>query len=263
MADLSPLERLPRISLAETLEVAATSTRVDRKYLLGAAAAETFLGSLPDGLRLLDIAGRLTTTYRSTYFDTPDLHTCRAHIQGRRRRWKARSRLYVEDGFCRLELKVRDGSGLTHKAFHPTSARSYGQMNAEAESFFARGLDAHGLGRPGRLTPAMEVTYERATLVDPEGGTRVTLDVGVCGTRADGAVQIDPAHVVVETKGTRSPAAADRLLTGLGARPLSFSKYAASTSLLDPGVPDNDVRHLVGRELQVIRPLTENTWRTA
>ena len=122
MPDLPALETLPRISLPEVLAAAPATTRVDRKYLLTTESACAFLARVPGSLRLLSIDGRLTTTYRSTYFDTPDLRTCRAHIQGRRRRWKARSRLYVEDGLCRLELKVRDGSGLTRKYFHPTTA---------------------------------------------------------------------------------------------------------------------------------------------
>lgn len=253
MPDVSGLGTLPRIGLPEVLAGAAATTRVDRKYLVGAAGVQVFLGRLPDSLRLLSIDGRLTTTYRSTYFDTADLHTCRAHVQGRRRRWKARSRLYVEDGLCRLELKVRDGSGMTRKFFHPTSADEYGEMTPEAAEFFREGLLVHRLGRVEPLEPAVEVAYERATLADPETGTRVTIDFGVRGTRRDQAVEVDAGRLIVETKGGRTPGAADRLLGQLGARPISFSKYTASASLMDPRIPDNDVRHMVGRQLRVSR----------
>ena len=50
---------------------------------------------------------------------------------------------------------------------------------------------------------------------------------------------------------THTAGAADRLLSQLGAHPVSFSKYAASASLMDPRLPDNDVRRMVGRELRV------------
>lgn len=252
MSDLSGLEALPRIGLPEVLAGAAATTRVDRKYLLTMGDANLFLGGLPSSLRLLSIDGRLTTNYRSTYFDTPDLHTCRAHIQRRRRRWKARSRLYVEDGLCRLELKVRDGSGLTRKFFHPVSPADHGRMTRVAEEFFREGLRAHVRAPAEALLPSMEVAYERATLADPETGSRVTIDFGVLGSRGDRAVKVDPGWVVVETKGARVPGPADRLLRQLGARPTSFSKYVASTSLMDPRIADNDVRRLVGRELHVI-----------
>ena len=64
-------------------------------------------------------------------------------------------------------------------------------------------------------------------------------------------MRVDPDRLIVETKGAQVPGVADRLLARLGARPVSFSKYAATASLLDPRIPDNDVRHLVGRDLHV------------
>jgi hypothetical protein len=249
--DLMGLESLRLISLPEVLASAPATTRVDRKYLVPLEHGERFLAQLPASLRLLSINGRLTTSYRSTYFDTEDLLTCRAHIQGRRRRWKARSRLYVEDGLCRLELKVRDGSGLTRKFFHPTTSDTYGQMNGVAAAFFHDRLLTHGHTDPLVLEPAVEVCYERATLADAETGTRVTIDSGICATRQGQSVEVDPGHLIVETKGGRAPGVADQTLKHLGARPLSLSKYAASASLMDARIADNDVRHLLGHQLQL------------
>ena len=125
--DLTGLESRRLISLPEVLASAPATTRVDRKYLVFLERGEHFLAQLPGSLRLLSINGRLTTSYRSTYFDTADLLTCRAHIQGRRRRWKARSRLYVEDGLCRLELKVRDGAGSTRSSSTPRHRKPTGR----------------------------------------------------------------------------------------------------------------------------------------
>ena len=253
MPDLTGLESMRLISLSEVLAAAPATTRVDRKYLVPTELGEEFLARLPATLRLLSINDRLTTSYRSTYFDTADLLTCRAHVQGRRRRWKARSRLYVEDGLCRLELKVRDGSGSTRKFFHPTEPNTYGQMNGVAAAFFHRQLLAHGHTEAVVLEPAVEVCYERATLADPETGTRVTIDSEIRATRHDQSVEVDPGHLIVETKGGRAPGVADQLLKQLGARPISFSKYAASASLMDVRIADNDVRHLLGRQLQLTR----------
>jgi hypothetical protein len=245
------LQRLPRITLAEVLETAAATTRVDRKYVVASEHVREFLGLLPDSTRLLSIDGRLTTSYRSTYFDTPDLQTCRAHVQGRRRRWKARSRLYVEDDLCRLELKVRDGGGVTSKSFHQTPAADYGLMTPAAHSFFRDGLRAHRLEQPEPLAPAMEIVYERVTLADARTGTRTTIDAGTRAMRHDQAVEVDAGLLIVETKGDRTPGAADRILARLRVRPVSFSKYAAASSLVEPGIPDNDVRHMLGHELHV------------
>jgi hypothetical protein len=249
--DLTGLESLRLISLPEVLASAPASTRVDRKYLVPLELGERFLAQLPASLRLLSVNGRLATSYRSTYFDTADLLTCRAHIQGRRRRWKARSRLYVEDDLCRLELKVRDGSDLTRKFFHHTAAETYGQMNGVAKAFFHGQLLTHGHTEALVLEPSVEICYERATLADPGTGTRVTIDSGIRATRQDQSVEVDPGHLIIETKGGRAPGAADRLLRHLGARPISLSKYAASASLMDARIADNDVRHLLGRQLKL------------
>jgi hypothetical protein len=249
--ELEGLVSLPTVSLEEVLASAPATTRVDRKYLIPVERGEEFLARVPASLRLLSIDGRHTTSYRSTYFDTADLLTCRAHIQRRRRRWKARSRLYVEDGLSRLELKVRDGSGLTRKFFHPTSPDGYGQMNAVAAAFFHDRLSTQGITDAVVLEPAAEIAYQRATLADPVSGTRVTIDLGVRATRGDQAVEVDPGHLIVETKGGHAPGVADHILTLLRARPTSFSKYAASASLMDARIADNDVRHLLGRQLHL------------
>src|SRR5437870_4547973 len=93
------------VTLAEVLAEAPATVRVDRKYIVPRGTAQEFVDQLPPEFRALEIDGRRSTGYASTYFDTDDLSTCRAHIQQRRRRWKFRSRLYVEDQFCRLEVK--------------------------------------------------------------------------------------------------------------------------------------------------------------
>ncbi|MCW2817497.1 MAG: hypothetical protein JWR42_284, partial [Marmoricola sp.] len=202
---------------------------------------------------------RHTTHYRSTYFDTPDLATVRAHVQGRRRRWKARSRLYVEDGLCRTEVKAKDGRGLTVKTAADCDAAHYGCLTDRARTFLSETLAGHRIEvDPERLWPSVEVTYERMTFarVD-EQPARMTLDWGVTGVPTAGTatargrerVWVDRDHVLLETKGGLQPCDADRLLGGLGVRPRSFSKYAASATVLHPGVADNDVRRLLGRLL--------------
>jgi hypothetical protein len=256
VAELTGLEALPRITLAEVLAAASATTRVDRKYLVPVERVEAFLAEAPASLRLLTIGDRLSTGYRSTYFDTADLLTCRAHVQGRRRRWKARSRLYVEDGLCRLELKVRDGSGLTRKSFHATATEAYGLLDGDAVAFLHDQLTRYSLLAPADLQPSSEVAYRRVTLADPESGGRVTIDSGVRASRGEQVVEVDPRHLVVETKGGRLPGVADQLLRRLGERPVSFSKYAASASLMDPRIADNDVRHLLGRQLRLSRSRT-------
>lgn len=253
LAETLPVHDRPTVPLEEVLAEAPALTRVDRKYFVPLDAAALLLEALPDGWRTLDVAGRRTTHYRSTYVDTPSLSTARAHVQGRRRRWKARSRLYVEDGLCRFEVKAKDGRGRTVKTVVDRTPDAYGHLHADDLDFVTRTLAHHHieLGAHG-LVPTAEVSYERLTLArtgEPSG--RITLDWGVAACLDGRRVALDRDHVLVETKGGLRATDADRLLLGLGVRPVSFSKYAASAALVRPDIPDNDVRRLVGRVLHV------------
>jgi hypothetical protein len=241
---------LGSVTLPEVMASAAQLTRVDRKYLVSADIAQAVLDRVADSHRLLVIDGRSSTTYRSTYFDTADLETARAHIQGRRRRWKARSRLYVEDQLCRLEVKTKDARGATVKTVVDSDPSRYGTLLPSDSDFIDSVLrDSAHPHEVRALHPTAEVTYQRATLADLEGSTRVTLDWGVTCTLPTGRVWVDPGYVLVETKGGRRPGLADRVLAEHRIRPNSFSKYVAGVALLDDSVPANDFLALFGRQL--------------
>ncbi len=252
--DLSSRAAVP---LAEVLAEAPQLTRVDRKYLLDLATVDELLAALPAGYGVLTIAGRLSTGYRSTYFDTPDLASARAHVQQRRRRWKARSRLYVEDGLCRIEVKAKDGRGVTAKTVADADVAGYGLLGPLEAAFVADALAAHGHAADvARLVATAEVAYRRTTLADTtEERCRVTVDHQVKTTLGDHTVWLDEGYALVETKGGLRPGRADRVLAGLGLRPRSFSKYVAAASLVRDDLPDNDVRRLHGRELHCARTL--------
>ncbi len=250
LADLGRSGRA-HLSLATVVGEAATMTRIDRKYFVPIVAAGALLDELGPDWGLLAIGDRRTTQYRSTYFDSQCLQTVRAHVQGRRRRWKSRSRLYVEDGLCRVEVKVRGARGHTVKTVAESPAAAYGTLSHHDRGFVARTLAQQAIHiEQDRLHPTMEVSYERMTLArtgsDP---ARMTLDWGVTCRLDEGRVWLDEDHVLVETKGGLRPSDADRLLLSLGVRPRSFSKYAAAASLLRTGIPDNHVRDLRGRIL--------------
>jgi len=253
--DALPLDLSARrpVSLAEVLVEAPQLTRVDRKYLVEKSTAQAFLDALPPAYRVLTIADRTSTTYRSTYFDTPDLASARAHVQQRRRRWKARSRLYVEDALCRIEVKARDGRGVTAKTVADADLGRYGVLDETGVEFVRAALAAHDLTADVvSLRPTMEVGYRRSTLADTtDEQCRLTVDWKVECTLDGERVWLDHDYVLVETKGGLRPSLADRLLSRMGVRPRSFSKYVAAASLIRDDLPDNDVRRLHGRELHL------------
>lgn len=246
IAPVLGLDDLRGATLAEVDAAAALQHRVDRKYLVPVAVAARLVAALADTHHVLDIDGRRTTEYRSTYFDTRTLSAWRAHAQGRRHRWKVRTRLYAEDGLCRVEVKTKDGRGATVKHALSVDTSAYARLDRTAADFVDDVLDRCGITSvtAAGLRSTSEVRYHRAALADLAGGTRVTLDA-LLDCRRDGRVAaLDHDHVLIETKGGLRPASADRLLLGLGARPVSLSKYLVGLSLLVPGLPDNDVRRI-------------------
>ncbi|MFF8929571.1 polyphosphate polymerase domain-containing protein [Streptomyces longwoodensis] len=266
MTSATPLSTGPDLSalrgatLGEVDAAAALQHRTDRKYLIPLHRARALVHLLADSHHVLDLAGRRTTHYLSTYFDTEHLASWHAHVQGRRRRWKVRTRLYAEDALCRVEVKTKDGRGATVKHALKVPATAYGALDAQSAAFVDEVLERTGIPITAEdLTPAVEVRYVRAALADLDHGTRVTLDSALTCHHGDRAAALDPGHVLVETKGGIRPAPADRLLLRLGARPVSLSKYVVGQSLLTPGLPDNDVRRLARAHFTAHTPLLERT----
>jgi hypothetical protein len=152
-------------------------------------------------------------------------------------------------------VKTRDGRGNTVKHAADLEGHRYGSLDRRTGDFICEVLAARGITvDPATLGPTAEVRYRRATLADTEAGQRVTLDWGLQSTLDGSRVWLDESWVLVETKGGLRLSAVDRALIRLGARPRSFSKYVSTACLLRDDIPDNDVRHLHGRQLHASGP---------
>lgn len=241
------LAALPAVSLPEVLATAALQDRIDRKYLLQEHTALDLLGGLA-GFRALEIEEVRLASYSTVYLDTPDLACHRAHLQGRRRRWKARTRRYLDSDLCRLELKTKGVRGRTLKACVDVACDEHGRLGPDGRAFLAGQLAAgYGVALPDDLGPVLDVRYRRATLVG--AAQRVTLDTDLRVLLPDGTQVggLQPGVVLVETKAGLSAGPADRALRRLGVRETSVSKYCAGTALARPDVPAAALRPLLRR----------------
>ena len=86
----------PPIGLAELTERAALQTRVDRKYVLPSREWRRCSPRSAGHARVLEIDGMRSFRYESIYFDTPDLTSYRLTAHRRRRRFKVRTRTYLD-----------------------------------------------------------------------------------------------------------------------------------------------------------------------
>ncbi|MFB8230663.1 polyphosphate polymerase domain-containing protein [Cellulosimicrobium sp. NPDC055967] len=247
---------LDGVGLDELVDAAALLTRVDRKYVLPVDDAVTVLDALARTApaRVLEIDGARSSAYESVYFDTPDLASFRLTATRRRRRFKVRTRTYLDSGASFLEVKTRAARGTTLKqrVAHEGCPTALGADR----TFVGRTLAAEGIeGVPEHaLAPGLVSRYRRTTLLLPraDGAARATVDTGLTwqldqpGAHAPLTWRV-PHLVVVETKGGSTPSDLDRLLWRHGHRPERISKYGTGLALLRPDLPDGPWRRVIRR----------------
>lgn len=247
---MSPLlQRFAPVGLAELQERASLQTRVDRKYLLPADEVDALLAALRDDVRVLDVDGERRFAYESVYFDTPGLDCYLAAAHRRRRRFKVRTRTYVDSAQCWFEVKTRGPRGTTVKSRVP---HALDERWVPSLAFTAETLDAPADALPD-LAPTLVSAYDRATLHVPgDDGrdSRATVDTRLRWTdAATGRTRDLAALAVVETKTGATPSDVDRLLWRRGHRPVRLSKYGTGMAALDPHLPATPWRRVLDRHL--------------
>jgi hypothetical protein len=242
-AVLAATEQLPGVGLEQVVAMADLQTRTDRKYLMTADVFARFSAIISDRFAVLEIQGRRLFKYESVYFDTEGLTAYRQHAHGRRRRFKVRTRAYLDVGECVLEVKTEGGRGETIK-----ERLSYPWADRHELTDDARRFARDRIGDPEAaqdLAPVITSAYRRATLVDPSG-SRLTCDVDIAFTRDAGTQDEDRCRregpvnlVLVESKTVGVAATADHVLWALGQRPVPLSKYCVGMALTHPDLPAN------------------------
>src|SRR3954447_25540812 len=176
------VRRLPAVELSTLEAGAALLTRVDRKYVVPVTTFEHLVDRLGADWAALEIDSRRQFGYTSTYFDTADLATYRAHLQRRRRRYKVRVRQYVDSESCMLEVKRKGLRGLTVKDRRPHPDWQHAELDAEGHAFVADALQGHVTAPVEPLTPVVVTSNRRATLVSLTTRARLTVDTDLtCG----------------------------------------------------------------------------------
>jgi len=252
MSAASALDAFAPVTLDELVAEAALLSRVDRKYLLPTEAAAAFVAALDPATRVLDIDGLRAPVYETVYFDTPDLLSYRLAAHSRRRRFKIRTRTYVETGGAYLEVKTRGARSRTVKERVDYDPRDRERLTADGRLAALDALDAIGVGgeRAAELAPTLTTSYRRTTLVPPGAGIRVTLDTELRWLQADGAELSTPDLAILETKSPAGASAMDRALWRGGHRPVGISKYGTGLAALHPELPSNKWARVIRRHFR-------------
>src|SRR5215212_6385151 len=190
------------ISLDELNERAALHTRFDNKYFLSWPVFVAFAEALRKTHVMLSINGQRAFSYDTQYFDTPDLTSYWSNVQGRRKRFKCRSRRYVDSGLCFFELKLKGNRGETIKHKMAYGETEWGEITPCAANFLRAHLcDDYGLLLTQPLKPTLRTRYHRATLTTQAFTERVTCDFNLeFANGGECAGLMAPNYLLVETK---------------------------------------------------------------
>ena len=188
---------------------------------------------------MLEIDGRRTFPYITDYYDSAGLACYHAHIQRRRRRYKARVREYGDSGYRRIEVKLRG---------RRARRSSTGTDEPTDPGTFTRSTIGREYGKEvDDLVRTIRVRCRRITLVARDPVERVTIDYDLRFERGGRErAWLLPGFAIVESKSASSIGLADHVLRRMGVRPVSISKYVVGVGLLTQHVP-NDVRPLSRR----------------
>lgn len=241
------VDRLTPVSLHELNDVAQLLTRTDRKYVVPARELDAIVTGIA-GLRVLEVDGRRTSRYESTYLDTVDLDSWTGAAHRRRRRWKVRTRVYADTGERWLEVKTRGLRGATVKERLPHDG---GDVIGHAGAWVRDRLaDArvHGVD-PSGLVATLHTGYRRTTLLLPGGAGRTTVDRDLRWVSGHGSAEVGDVLVVETKSGTPRPGPLDLRLWELGHRPVRISKYGTGLALLTPDLPGNRWHRVTSRHL--------------
>lgn len=228
----------------EQMDAVALMDRTDVKYLLTVHQLQAALGALSRDYWALVVNETRLSGYETVYFDTPDFALYLQHHNGRRQRYKVRTRHYVETNQSFFEIKLKTGNGRTSKrrleiplptinnVLEMTMALAVGQLPLASAS----------------LISTLTNKFSRITLVGQHRPERVTLDLNL-QFQADGEEVALPGLVVAEVKQAGLPrdSAFVKYMQAAHLPPVSFSKYCIGVALLYPHLKHNHFKPVLQR----------------
>ena len=250
------------ITLAELNSEASLLTRIDRKYLVPPGATQEVVNHLAPRAQVLQIDGLRHFRYASTYFDTPGLDAYFLAARKRRRRYKIRTRTYLDSGLCFLEVKTNGSREATVKDRFKYDPDDADRITPDGRLFVIERLvesstcsldEASTIAQA--LVPVMDSTYSRTTLHLPHDEARATFDTELTwdlfdpdGRRLKTGVSVGHLNVV-ETKNPSTASPTDRLFVASHRRPtkscLTLVAFTAGSwnAPLDCYSPDGAMPH--------------------
>ena len=244
---MKALERFRSIGLDE-MDGIRLMNRVDTKFVTTDAMLEEILLRAESEYRVLEIDGIRMSAYDTLYYDTADLEMYMAHHNRRLRRYKVRTRTYLNSGESFLEIKRKNNRGRTKKKRIRIDGELFRDFSADREAcIFLRERSPY---HASQLTAGVSTAFRRITMVNNAKTERLTIDRNLQfrNLRTGKEASLGDAVIIELKQDGLCPSAMKDILLDLRVKPLRVSKYCIGTVLTDPGV-----RH--GRFIPKIRAI--------
>jgi hypothetical protein len=208
--------------------------RTDSKFVLSPSAALELLGALTSEYAVLGTGNGPLASYRTLYFDTPELDFFHAHRRGYRVRHKVRVRHYPDRRLTSLEVKTRLSELETTKTWR---AREFGDGTLSREDQAFIGIQS---GITQEVLPQVWTGFRRLTLLGIATNERLTVDLDL-RVEGEGRERSFAAIAIVEVKQWPHDRATPVMaaLRAAGRRPGWVSKYCTAIAFTRPEVRCN------------------------
>lgn len=208
--------------------------RIDTKYVTTSFVLDAILRkSLACGYMMFVSEGVRVQAYDSIYFDTPDLRMFMDHRNSRLVRQKVRTRIYSDSDLCFLEVKSKNNHSRTKKKRISIPPEEFTDFRGDnkCSDFLTKITDYHA----ENLSPSVETSFSRITLVDKDLSERITIDLDICFRNMRNGVTSGLGDVVIielKRDGRKRSTMQDILLS-LRVKPMRISKYCMGVALTD------------------------------
>jgi hypothetical protein len=225
------------ISLSE-MDSVKLLDRMDTKYMFNLEKMEHLLAQISSEYKILTIDGERFSHYETRYFDTPGMEMYLQHHNGKLNRYKVRFRSYVDSGLSFFEIKLKTNKGRTIKDRIKKDIHDF-SIDSTSELMLKRFTDYNS----SMLSEAIQINYNRITLVRNNMSERLTIDFGLTFIFKNKKKSL-PDLVIAEVKqdsAAKSPF--NSLMQANYIPPHSLSKYCLGIAFMNTNVKSNNFKH--------------------
>jgi hypothetical protein len=239
MVEVQPidiLEGFEPITLKE-MDSVKLMNRTDTKFVFNIRLLPEILARVRENYRVLEVEGKKLSRYETLYYDTAGFEMYKVHHQGRLNRYKVRHRTYVESSLGFLEVKFKNNKDRTNKTRIKLKLPPE-KWEGEPVDF----LNKMQPFRPELLRPVIWVNYNRHTLVNRNGGERLTLDLNLTFIKNELTKSLDRVVIAEVKQDKRKNSPFMGVMKDLHIREGAISKYCMGIALIYDEVKKNNFK---------------------